>query len=582
MRAWYRRYIERYLFRKLLFWITVVLIMVFLSLWLLIKSRFYSMLEDREQQLLDVRTQQFGEYLTDTITRFNEQIRSFYTEDTLYDDELMPRYRFLADLPIEPENNYQYLQENYFGGLLNGLRKNLPEASLLMLYRAQDQARFIDHDPRTAPLDQINDTFFNGFQKGIRYPYLGTIPSSEETASTISYIVSPIFHLQSQDNPIVAYMLLTFDTDALIRAFSTDNRNETRIIVRYQDHVWLDSSAGSELEANTISRTIRIPSQELEITSYKYKQRIDDDLSSIQMSTSIILCLALITCILLIANLQNLTVRRLIQLGRHFNKVHEEPFLVPLKVRGNDEISQLVSQFNEMTAQLKTHIRLVYIAQLQKRDAEYYSLKMQINPHFLYNTLESIRMLAVIHDQPVISEKLHSMGQLYRWILKTDSDLIPVEEELRYTELYIQLCTMGYSSIICLNIEMDPDIRHCKLLKFSLQPLIENAIKHGQLDTVESPEITIALRQEGSNLIIDISNNGIGLESEELDRLQTELLTPRPLDESRHIGIRNVHERIRSFYGDDYGLTLLRLRKNEGFGLSICIPIDRRETDIHD
>lgn len=582
---WYKKNIDRHLFRKLNFWISVFLFIIFILLGFITNRTFYNLLEEREQQLLDIHSQKSYDDIYQMIEKFKREVITLYVKDFTLQNQLTAGYQFLDAENMQINNIV--VEREYFRNIFGSKINTFPEANHLLIYRTYDKQIFNFPKLNTmqfSPNRNLSE-FFDKLPKDYHFPYIGTMDSSRPNVQPpFPYITSPIFHYNAINHDrVLGYFLLVLNPESLTQTFRNGTGDKSRLIVLQGSDIWLDTQMGEPIpsanNAHFLKKQLIMERYDLTVIGLKNLSAIQSKLLPIQELIAATLGFSLIICILLISRVQRRAVKRLQLLVKHFSKVKEDPFVKTMTVIGHDEISHLSHQFNDMTLNLQDHIRKEYIAELHKRNAEFYALKMQINPHFLYNTLESLRMQAVIKQQPLISEGLYRMGQLLRWLLKTSDDLIAIEEELQYAEYYLELCNMGKSNPIMLQVITHVDLTQCKMLKFSLQPILENAIIHGQLEKVSEPVIHLNLYQDDDVLCIEIFNNGSPLPLTEQIELQQRLEQP-DVFAKEHFGLKNVQERMRAYYGSAYGLQCCMTEPEEKDGFRIIMKFPYRQTQV--
>lgn len=233
-----------------------------------------------------------------------------------------------------------------------------------------------------------------------------------------------------------------------------------------------------------------------------------------------------------------------------------------LKARPRIDTEDEVGQLSEMFASMMTHVQELMEETeergRQKREAEYRALQSQINPHFLYNTLNTINYLAKMQQVPNIAEISSSLVELMRFAVDQKRDLIPIREELGLLKRYLSIQRYRFMDRISVSIDAEEDTMDCLIPKFVLQPIVENALLHG---FGASPEregnITIKSYGRGdSDIVIDITDNGSGIAEDHL----AEILGPEygaSGQTGTGIGIRNVNDRIRLAFGESYGLSIV-------------------------
>ena len=213
--------------------------------------------------------------------------------------------------------------------------------------------------------------------------------------------------------------------------------------------------------------------------------------------------------------------------------------------------------------------------QIQERiislhNAQICALQTQINPHFLYNTLESIGNAAalLVKGDNKVTEMIYALGLLMRISLAGENYLVPLEEELRHVELYVKLVDFRFRGRIRMHMEIPKELKQEKIVKLTLQPLIENAIEHGLARKRSQGDIWVKAEKIGSQNYIHVIDNGDGISEEKLAALQ-ELLQESSIGSGRHIGLRNVNQRLKLVFGEEFGLTVKQMDEG-GMCVTVC------------
>uniref|UniRef100_UPI00136CE0CB sensor histidine kinase n=1 Tax=Clostridium sp. C2-6-12 TaxID=2698832 RepID=UPI00136CE0CB len=220
----------------------------------------------------------------------------------------------------------------------------------------------------------------------------------------------------------------------------------------------------------------------------------------------------------------------------------------------NDEVGELGSSFNNMVKEINNLINLVQKEEKSKRIAEMNVLQAQIKPHFMYNTLDTIRWMAEEHNEEDIVEIIEAFTNLLRISLSKGKEMISVQDELNHVQSYLIIQKIRYEDKLDYEIEFDENILDFEVIKLILQPLVENAIYHGIKEKRGNGKISITGKIEGNLLCFTVMDNGKGMEEDVLNRINKMLAG---VGENKHeigYGIFNVNERIRMIYGDEYGL----------------------------
>lgn len=235
----------------------------------------------------------------------------------------------------------------------------------------------------------------------------------------------------------------------------------------------------------------------------------------------------------------------------------------------NDEITFIADNFNKMCQRLNDHIRKSYLAELHQREAEIVALQNQINPHFLYNTLESIRMKAICNGDKEVGKMLYSLAFLFRNQVKGKL-IVSIDQEIKYCNKYLELFKFRYDEKFKFSIECEEDLYDKGIVKFTLQPLIENYFVHGIRLERDDNELRIYIYKHLDDIVVEVIDNGRGIPKEKLDDINRRI---RECDHSsKSIGMLNVHERIKIKYGEPYGLTVTS-EENKGTNMILRFPL---------
>lgn len=251
-------------------------------------------------------------------------------------------------------------------------------------------------------------------------------------------------------------------------------------------------------------------------------------------------------------------------------------FHARMEETGTYELAVLSDSFNRMVEELGNLVEDIRVEQLNLRAAELKLLQEQINPHFLYNTLDTIMWLAESKDTEQVVKMVSSLSDFFRTTLSKGKDFITVEEEKKHIQSYLEIQQFRYRDILEYEIHFAEEIYQYEMLKLTLQPLVENALYHGIKNKRGLGHILVYGEKQGDNLIFKVKDNGIGM-TEERSRQVQQLIRGEGLrdKESSGFGLFNVNERIRLHYGPEYGLTL-RTTYQEETEFTVKIPIVKK------
>ncbi|MFR1834114.1 MAG: sensor histidine kinase [Lachnospiraceae bacterium] len=296
------------------------------------------------------------------------------------------------------------------------------------------------------------------------------------------------------------------------------------------------------------------------------------------------LCILVLVCVVIATFVLSHYVTRSISvpirsLVRVMSKTADGRWTVRYENSGNDEITTLGDQFNDMAEKTNQLIEQVYLseikrqrAQLSWKNAQLDAMLMQINPHFLYNTLDIIRWEAMYeaNGESPVTQMIEKFSRLCRMGMKTNSNTIPLSEGIEHAVTYLDVINFRHSDKIQLDLNTQAGTESLYIPQFMLQPLMENAVTHAFGDASRGCRIMLCSHLNGDRLLITLEDNGRGMTPEELDALNSSLGNEDSSDKG--IGIRNVHQRIRLFYGDSYGLHITSI-PGEGTTITITLPI---------
>ncbi|MEK0312942.1 cache domain-containing sensor histidine kinase [Cohnella sp. 56] len=243
---------------------------------------------------------------------------------------------------------------------------------------------------------------------------------------------------------------------------------------------------------------------------------------------------------------------------------------VVFPIVSRDEAGLVGSAFNRMLDRIKTLIQDIYSVEERKKEAELQSLQHQINPHFIYNTLESIRMTAVLNDDKEVGTMTQLLGKLLRYSIHGGLESVPIAKEWEHLQVYVQLLNYRYGSRFELELPAPEETEDLSIIKLLFQPIVENAVYHGLQESRSGMRIRVGFKREGGDLLFEVADDGIGMDEATLQKLRAGLQRAEP-GAGAGIGLRNVNERIKLKYGELYGLEI-RSRLGDGTVVSVRLP----------
>ncbi|WP_340007529.1 sensor histidine kinase [Paenibacillus sp. FSL K6-0276] len=253
-------------------------------------------------------------------------------------------------------------------------------------------------------------------------------------------------------------------------------------------------------------------------------------------------------------------------------------FETKVDIKGNDEIGILGKHFNDMAHQLN-HLVQEKISYEKKqsdliianKSAELNMLRAQINPHFLFNTLNSIKCLAIINKSTYVAEMIVALGILLENSMGKGQDFITIQEEINISKKYIELQQMRYGNRLRVHYDIEEVIYTNEIPKLILQPIVENSIIHGISNQKNGGDIFIFGRKHEDCILIEILDNGVGISDEALTQFNM-CLDSASRQGLNSIGLQNINDRLQMIYGEEYGVSISRVEEGSGTRVELCIP----------
>lgn len=280
-------------------------------------------------------------------------------------------------------------------------------------------------------------------------------------------------------------------------------------------------------------------------------------------------------CIFLIFLFASALTKNLRLLTKSVSQIDKNNFDFAVNIKSEDEIGRLYQQIKFMIERIQELIAGIKKTEKEKRKSEIQALQAQINPHFLYNTLNTIKFLSVMQGVNNIKDVSESLSNMLH-INLDKRKFISISEETDYLKDYLRIQEYRYSDKFKSIFLVDEDVKNKWIPKLLLQPLLENAIRHGIVPMIGQGIIQIRIFAETGELKISVKDNGVGMNND-----KTEEIIHAPSD-STHIGIANIQSRIKMIFGDHYGLSILS-EENLYTAVEICLPlISEEEVDLYD
>lgn len=380
---------------------------------------------------------------------------------------------------------------------------------------------------------------------------------------------------------LTPYKLITQNESLL----NLSRQYKTRIIVTTHDnHLVYDSSQTLLVQQDEIAPTfdsaryivVRDQSPDFKIVVAIPRNVLDNKISlyrNIAMASAAVVALVIAAVSVFLSLQITKPINRLIK----SMKLAEDGLYNPIPERPvRDELDVLTHHYNRMIRTIKHLIEDVYLARLKQNQAKFLALQNQINPHWLNNTLESIRMEALLSNAPNVAAMIKSLGRMFQMALAKRSQDNRLADELEYVSVYVRLQNIRYNDRFELELDVPEPLKEAPLLKLVLQPIVENSILHGCPEHGRTYRIRIAAQASGGCLTLTVADDGVGMTADALRQVRARMLLPEPelepeaADPNRSIGLSNIQQRLQLHYGDGYGLSI---DAAEGAGTTVRITL---------
>ncbi|MDD3415617.1 MAG: histidine kinase [Lachnospiraceae bacterium] len=310
--------------------------------------------------------------------------------------------------------------------------------------------------------------------------------------------------------------------------------------VNYNDQTWFMVKNHSEYSGITI----------VQLIDYKvFRKQID----LLIKSTSVVILIVLIVIFSMTIVLSNSLTKPISRITGKMKLISKGDFTVDKSLEGDDEIGTLGQGINKLAQSVDLLMKQIREEEAKKKELEYKTLQSQINPHFVYNVLNSVRIMAKLQGADSVCTMVENFGELLKEVSKGVDDKIPLEKEFELTERYVYLQKIRKKGLIRTEYEIEKGCEKCLIIKFLLQPLVENAILHGFEGKKGMEFIHISAHRSGDDLLILIHDNGRGMTEEDIAGL-FESNSDEKVQYNK-VGVKNIQERIQLLYGPQYGLT---------------------------
>jgi two-component system, sensor histidine kinase YesM len=546
-------------------------------------------------------------------------------------DSILSYYQVKQFLDMDPEDSYSYYQYN------NDIQKYLFR-SLFILYPQISLMYIINEHGKAISDDNSNQAYSTQFDPLERYrvlssqapdsgriAILNTNVKNERDPSIVS-MVRKIRGVSSyRPNGILAIEFKAAELARIWEPLDLGQGGFFFILDEFGELLYRpEGAAGEELPENLIASVFSHPNEShmdsVNGEEYMFVSRKSEyskwqlvvsmpvselrkPISTIRTTTLLVGALTLAGTLLLATRFGRSITKPIMILKEGMRETEKGNWLKLNTDDRQDELGGLMRSYNLMVTRLSEMIERVYEAELttqkaalelqetrlERHQAEFQALQLQINPHFLYNTLETIKCYAVVQDSDEITEMVEAMAFMLRYSIQTNLEEITIANELRHVLSYMTILKHRIDRDFEIDVVIPPGLLLEKTVRLTLQPLIENIFQHAFPDGIEDRHrIRIDARIEGDRFLVIVEDNGAGMSTERLAKLREKLdlnqLADTEGDSLYHrggIGLMNVHRRIQMVFGEQYGLSV-ESEEHQGTRMILFMPAERRPNRLKD
>lgn len=490
------------------------------------------------------------------------------------------------DFPAEIE--YVEAYYNYFLNYLFINGESYPQINKAIFYTDNDtilhSGSIFRIDERISNEDWFQQVVVNPGKNHLLYG-----PTHLKANNTV---VTPLFMVKSLNlykglNHYLKLIRFNINTERIINFIAAEKiKGEILILDEQGQIIFADHKPDSDWQLDTYLRknkgqvvVEKAAALGWTLISHIDQQEINQALREPRNRVIMLTTLSLLVASVIIAWISRSFYDRLNALSEHVNSLVQEGFNRQYTgPPGNDEIGTLIKAFNKMAVKIRSLIHDVYEAKLEqsrvnleKKQAELNALQSQMNPHFLYNTLESIRMRSVEKGEKETAEMIKRLTRSFQRLVRFRQEWVTVAEEISFIKDFLTIQQYRFGPEFQYTMEIEPAVLEKKIPKLVIQPFVENACLHGieGIDRVGKVEIALCLREK--KLYCMVKDNGIGISAEKLRHLWADIKGEEP--QAGNIAIRNIYQRLSLYYGADFDL-VIDSREREGTTITLIIPVE--------
>ena len=411
--------------------------------------------------------------------------------------------------------------------------------------------------------------------------------NSQKEVLTFGRNLMDISKPKKDENAVIGTLFFTVHTKAFSNLLSgIDKKNEQIYVLDTGGRVLFTTNQNvngnipnSETDQNVTVTESGIPFLNGKVVSSISNADFFQQITGIKASVMLVMILCILSLIILSIAISRMFSKPILLIMKQMKKVESGNLDVRVNIKSKDEVGKLASGFNQMVERLKTFINEAYIAEIKQKQTELNALKSQIRPHYLYNTLEVIRMSAVYNDDNEVADMIQVLSNQMKYVIDYGEEIVTISTELSNLNDYFTLMKVRFEDKVDLKVDIRPDVSlDWGIHKLSIQPLVENAIQHGIRPKLGNGIVKLIINKVENDLLsIIVSDDGVGMDEQKVNQINKRL-NEGYVSTNRSVGMWNVNERIKTLAGNDYGLKISS-ELNVGTSVRMVIPVVKEVQD---
>ena len=465
------------------------------------------------------------------------------------------------------------------------------------IYIYSEQTDTVIMDNNSIPLSDLSDTDWINAYRAVTSPKGTIIPRSKNNVyPQLITIIKPIYVADEKKGAIImninaqsiynSMLYQQYKDGRLFFLVNADNKiiisSELSYFNTYPDDIGLNTLTIESNPKNSVyeinDKNYVVLSGDSTISDYKYISAFPLELYEHKLSTMKLQIIGILLLLMII-----IFILAYVASVRSYSPLNEiisflDNSQPPADSIEEEDKNELMYIINSIQAHINDKTKMAEILEERMkllRKSQYDMLQTQINPHFLYNTLETINWMAynMSNSENPVSKSLINLASFFRNTL-TSGYFVSIENEIKYTKEYINILALRYGDLFDIEWDIDESILSYTIIKICLQPIIENAVYHGIKQKNDKGLIKIKGLCDDNNIILIVSDDGVGIEKDALDELNKTLSETSFTNEKSHIGLSNVNQRIKIIFGDSYGI---HVESTVGVGTDVYVTIPKKE-----